>query len=81
MPLESDTRDELIGAVRRFVREKLVPAERIVAETDEIPEEIVQGMRDLGLFGLTVPEAYGGLGLNTVEEVQVAFELGWASPA
>jgi acyl-CoA dehydrogenase len=42
---------------------------------------VVQEMRELGLFGLTVPEAYGGLGLNTEEECQVVMELGWTSPA
>jgi acyl-CoA dehydrogenase len=63
------------------VREVLVPHESIVAETDEIPPEIVAQMRELGLFGLCIPEGYGGLALTMEEEVLVALELAYASPA
>ncbi len=73
--------ESLVDVVRRFVRERLVPLEARVSETDEVPEEIVQEMRGLGLFGLTIPEEYGGLGLTMEEEVRVCFELGGASPA
>ena len=45
----------LLDSVRRFVRERLVPAEDVVAETDEIPDDIVRDMKELGLFGLTDP--------------------------
>jgi acyl-CoA dehydrogenase len=58
-----------------------VPLERQVAEQDRIPEQIIDEMRSLGLFGLTIPEEYGGLGLTMEEEVLVAFELGRTSPA
>ena len=61
--------DALLDSVRRFVRERLVPAENEVAETDEIPEAIVQEMRDLGLFGLTIPESFGGLELTMEEDL------------
>ena len=71
----------LLDSVGRFVRERLVPAENTVAETDEIPADIVQEMRDLGLFGMTVPEEFGGLGLTMEEEVRVLFELCKTSPA
>ena len=71
----------LTDSVARFVRDKLVPAERIVAETDEIPAELIHDMRELGLFGLAIPEEFGGLGLTMEEEVRVAFELAWTSPA
>lgn len=71
----------LLDSVRRFVRERLVPAENEVAETDEIPEAIVQEMRDMGLFGLTIPEKFGGLGLTMEEEVRVLLELCQTSPA
>jgi acyl-CoA dehydrogenase len=70
----------LLGAVSRFVRERLVPAEDQVAETDQIPADIVAEMRELGLFGLSIPEEYGGLGLTMEEEVLVAFEIGKTSP-
>ncbi len=78
---DQKTLDLLIDCVSRFVRERLVPNEKVVAETGDIPEEIVQEMRDLGLFGLTIPEEYGGLGLTMEEEVQVIIELARASPA
>lgn len=81
MALDQETLDQLLDTVRRFVRERLIPNEDRVAEEDAIPPEIVREMAELGLFGLSIPEAYGGLGLNMVEEVRVAFELGRTSPA
>jgi acyl-CoA dehydrogenase len=78
---EQETLDLLLETVRRFVRERLVPAEARVAETDAVPDEIVDEMRRLGLFGLSIPEEYGGLGLTMEEEVLVAAELGQTSPA
>jgi acyl-CoA dehydrogenase len=71
----------LVDSVRRFVRERLVPAEHEVSETDEIPQAIVDEMRELGLFGLTIPEAYGGLELTMEEEVLTMIEMGQTSPA
>ena len=73
--------EALLDSVRRFVRERLVPAENEVAETDEIPEAIVQEMRDLGLFGMTIPERFGGLELTMEEEVRVLYELCQTAPA
>ena len=73
--------DALVNTVARYVRERLVPLENQVEETDEVPPEVVQEMRDMGLFGLTVPEEYGGLGLSMEEEVQVLFALCQTSPA
>ena len=77
---DRETLDLLLETVRRFVRERLMPAEEIVAERDEIPADIVAEMRELGLFGLCIPEEYGGLGLTMEEEVLVAFELAHTSP-
>ena len=70
----------LLDTVNRFVRERLVPAEALVADTDEIPDDIVQEMKDMGLFGLTVPESYGGLELTMEEEVMVMLAMGQTSP-
>ncbi|MGU7774306.1 acyl-CoA dehydrogenase family protein [Burkholderia sp. MR1-5-21] len=78
---DQETLSLLLDSISRFVRERLVPAEDEVAETDEIPAEIVGEMRELGLFGLTIPEEYGGLGLTMEEEVLVAFEIARTSPA
>ena len=81
MALDKDTLDQLISTIRRFVDERLIPAEPEVSETDAIPERIVAEMRELGLFGLTAPEDFGGLGLTMEEEVLAVFELGRAAPA
>lgn len=78
---DQETLTALLDSVRRFVRERLVPAENEVAETDEIPLAIVQEMRELGLFGLTVPEEFGGLALTMEEEARTMIELGQTSPA
>jgi acyl-CoA dehydrogenase len=78
---DQDTLTAFLDTVRRFVKERLVPAEHTVAETDEIPEDIVADMKAMGLFGLTIPESYGGLGLTIEEEALVMFEMGRTSPA
>jgi acyl-CoA dehydrogenase len=78
---DPETLNAFLDSVRRFVKERLVPAEHLVAETDEIPEGIVADMKTMGLFGLTVPECYGGLGLTMEEESLVMFEMGRTSPA
>lgn len=61
--------------IRRFVKQDLEPISQKVEEEDQIPEEVVQQMRELGLFGLAIPEEYGGLGLGTVGECLVYEEL------
>jgi acyl-CoA dehydrogenase len=81
MPLDIETRDQLLDTVRRFVREKCVPIEAKVAEEDRVPDSVIAEMRELGLFGLSIPVEYGGLGLTMEEEVLVAMELGHTSPA
>lgn len=81
MALDSETFDLMKDAVSRFVREKLVPAEDTVEETNDVPEEIIQEMRELGLFGLSIPEEYGGLGLSMAQECEVIHELCKASLA
>jgi acyl-CoA dehydrogenase len=78
---DQETIDVLVDTIRRFVKERLVPSENTVEENDAVPREIVAEMADLGLFGMTVPEAYDGLGLTCEEEVLVAFELAKSSPA
>ena len=78
---DRETLNLLVETVRRFVADRLIPNESLVAERDAIPPEIIAEMRALGLFGLALPEAYGGLGLTMEEEVLVAFELARTSPA
>ena len=81
MALDPETFDALIDTVRRFVTERLRPLEGAVEEADAIPAEIVQEMREMGLFGLSIAEDYGGLGLTMSEEARVAIEFGRTTPA
>ncbi|SIT22331.1 acyl-CoA dehydrogenase family protein [Achromobacter sp. MFA1 R4] len=81
MALDTETLNLLIDAVRRFVHERLIPAEDELAASGQVPPDIVNEMRDLGLFGLSISPDFGGLGLTMEEEVRVVFELGQTSPA
>jgi len=74
--MDSETFQLLRDTVRRFVQDRLMPNEDRVEAEDAVPAEIIQEMRDLGLFALTVPEEFGGLGLSSYEEAQVIFEMG-----
>ena len=78
---DQETLNQLLALIERFVRERLVPAEEQLAEDETVPEAIVEEMKQLGLFGLTIPEEYGGLGLTMEEEILVSIELGRTSPA
>ncbi|HEY0013062.1 MAG TPA: acyl-CoA dehydrogenase family protein [Allosphingosinicella sp.] len=81
MALDPDSFDLLLTTLRRYVAERLRPLEARVADQDEVPEDVVAEMREMGLFGLSIPEDYGGLGLSMSEEVRVALELGRTTPA
>ncbi|MCM2296384.1 acyl-CoA dehydrogenase family protein [Rhodoferax sp.] len=78
---DPETLTLLLDTIGRFVREKLVPQEAHVAETDQIPDDIVQDMKEMGLFGMSIPEIYGGMGLTMEEEVLAGFEVAKTSPA
>jgi acyl-CoA dehydrogenase len=79
--IDEETFQQLRDTIERFVNERLIPNENRVEEEDEIPEELVREMRGLGLFGLTAPVAYGGLGLNSSQETEITMILGHTSPA
>jgi len=78
---DPETLQILLDSIRQFVNEALIPRENEVAETDSMPADIVEQMKEMGLFGLTIPEDFGGLGVTMEEEVNIAFELGRTSPA
>ncbi len=79
MEEREETIELLADAVRRFAREQLIRAEAEVEETEVIPGSIVRQLKELGLFGMTVPQEYGGLGLGMYEEVRLVFEVAYAS--
>jgi alkylation response protein AidB-like acyl-CoA dehydrogenase len=72
---------QIVDSIRLFVERKIVPAADALEHNDEYPHEIVEGMRDLGLFGCNVPEEYGGLGLSNTTFAMIIEELsrGWMS--
>ncbi|MDB5709763.1 MAG: acyl-CoA dehydrogenase [Sphingomonas bacterium] len=81
MALDPETFDALIDTVRRFVSERLRPLEGQVEADDAVPADVVREMRDMGLFGLSIAEEYGGLGLTMYEEARIGIEMGRTTPA
>jgi acyl-CoA dehydrogenase len=77
---EQDMRD-ILGTVREFVRERVVPSEDEIEEHDEIPAALRDQAKAMGLYGFTIPVEYGGLGLDEVEEATLVMELGYTTPA
>ncbi|AOZ02053.1 acyl-CoA dehydrogenase [Cupriavidus sp. USMAHM13] len=73
--------DAFLHSLRRFVRERLIPQEAEVAARDEVPPALVDAMAAQGLFGYSIPEAYGGAGMSTEELVLAAIELSQCSVA
>lgn len=80
MALDKEVLQQFIDTVRRHVRERLIPLEQQVAEEDKIPEEVIEEMKEMGLFGLSIPEEFGGLGLSMSDEVAIIQEMGYTSP-
>ncbi len=78
---DTDLRHQVVDTVRRFVTERLRPLEAQVAEEDAIPAEVNEEMKALGLYGLSIPVEWGGLGLDMETECLVGIELGRTSPA
>jgi len=76
MALDTESFDLLLPTLQRFIRERLIPAETHLEEHDEVPADIVEDMKAMGLFGLSIPEEFGGIGLSMSQEVQVAYEIG-----
>ena len=81
MALDAETFDALIDTVRRYVADRLRPLEAEVEANDAIPDDVIAEMKEMGLFGLSIAEEYGGLGLTMLEEAKVAIELGRTTPA
>ena len=81
MAIDNESFELLLASVQRFTRERLMPAEDAVEENDEVPADIVEDMKEMGLFGLSIPEEYGGIGLSMSQECRVAYEIGHTSLA
>jgi acyl-CoA dehydrogenase len=72
---------DVLSAVRDFVRKEVVPIEEQIDAEDAIPERVIATCKEMGLYGFAIPQEYGGLGMTLTEEAQLAFELGWTTPA
>lgn len=79
--MDADVFEQFIDQLQRYVRERLIPAERAIIESDRIPDDILAELRDMGLFGLTMPEEYGGAGMNVTQYVRTIHALSYAMPA
>ncbi|WP_034296022.1 acyl-CoA dehydrogenase family protein [Herbaspirillum sp. RV1423] len=75
MALDDQTRKQFVNAVERFVAERLLPNETLVEELGRVSDIILGEMAALGLFGLSIPERWGGLGLGMEDEVAVLIAL------
>src|ERR1700753_2455516 len=77
----TEVQTEILAAVKSFVDKEIIPHATELEHKDEFPEAIVQGMRDMGLFGLTIGEEYGGLGESLLTYALVVEQIarGWMS--
>ena len=77
----TDEQREIVSMVRDFVDQEVIPVADELEHRDEFPEKIVEQMKEMGLFGLTVPEEHGGAGLDLMTYAMVGVELsrGWMS--
>lgn len=79
--MDADIYDAFMDQLQRYVRERLIPAEDQLEELGRVPDDILAEMRDMGLFGVTMPEQYGGAGMNVSQYVGFIREIAYASPA
>ena len=73
--MDADIYEAFIEQLRRYVRERLIPAENQLEELGRVPDDILAEMREMGLFGVTMPEEFGGAGMNVGQYVGIIREL------
>src|SRR3546814_336517 len=79
--MDEESFEQFIDQLDRYVRERLIPAEREMIAQDRIPDDILAEMKQMGLFGLSIPEEYGGAGLNTSQYARTVRSMSYAAPA
>jgi len=79
--VEDDVFADILSQTRRFVRTMVLPREQEILDTDQVPDDLRQAAKDLGLFGYAIPQEWGGLGLNLAQDVELAMELGYTCPS
>ena len=79
--MDEESFGQVLDAVRRFVREQVMPREDEIEESDAIPADLRAATAELGLFGYALPAEYGGFGATMAQDVRLAFEFGYTTPA
>ncbi|OCB09163.1 acyl-CoA dehydrogenase [Mycolicibacterium porcinum] len=72
---------EVLAQTRSFIRSAVVPRENEILATDQVPDDLRQQAKNMGLFGYAIPQQWGGLGLNLAQDVELAMEFGYTSLA
>src|ERR1700739_3120215 len=72
---------EILAQTRHFVRTAVVPREQEILDDDRVPDDLRDQAKKMGLFGYAIPQEWGGLGLNLMQDVELAMELGYTSLA
>ena len=78
--MDADVFEAFIDQLQRYVRERLIPAEPAIEASDYIPDDILAEMREMGLFGITIPEEYGGAGMNVSQYIETIRQISYAMP-
>jgi acyl-CoA dehydrogenase len=79
--MDEESFGQVLDAVRRFVREQVMPREDEIEESDAIPADLRAATAELGLFGYALPAEFGGFGASMAQDVRLAFEFGYTTPA
>ncbi len=79
--MDDDDFKDILAAVRDFVRTRVIPLEEQIENEDRIPDDLIAESKEMGLFGWAIPEEYGGIGLDAVQDVRLAMELGYTTPS
>lgn len=72
---------EILAQTRSFIRSAVLPRENEILTTDQVPDDLRDQAKDMGLFGYAIPQQWGGLGLNLAQDVELAMEFGYTSLA
>ncbi len=79
--VSADDFQEILAQTRYFVRSAVLPREQEILAEDRVPDDLREQAKKMGLFGYTIPQEWGGLGLNLSQDVELAMELGYTSLA
>jgi acyl-CoA dehydrogenase len=79
--VDDDDFQQILAATREFVRTAVMPREQEILATDQVPDDLRNQAKDMGLFGYAIPQEWGGLGLDITQDVELAMELGYTSLA